>query len=295
MARTGITYNEVVAKIDEIIGSGDEPTIQKIRDLLGTGSPNTIHRHLVSWRQSRPVEQRKAPELPIDLQLALVKEIERQASEARAEIEKELVDTQKESDLLSKAGEELEETNAILEEENNSLLSERERLSALCDERHNELESLKKDLEREREAAEKARIQSAQSLNKIESLEEKITTLDKQLMNALAELKDTKNNLISCEKSSAVLESNLDNEKNISNDLRERLKLFEIKINDLYESIALERSTFKDDMKTMQSEHKIELEKLSSEVFSTKKQLMDAQMEIHHLNKTVEELSVKKN
>ena len=76
MARPGITYDEVIAAIDAILAAGEEPTIQRIREHLGTGSPNTIHRHLIAWRQSRPVEQRRAPELPAELQAALVKEIE---------------------------------------------------------------------------------------------------------------------------------------------------------------------------------------------------------------------------
>ncbi len=223
MARPGITYAEVVAVIDAIIANGDEPTIQRIRDHLGTGSPNTIHRHLTAWRASRPLEQRKAPELPAELQAALVREIERQAAEQRAEVEKMLVSSQQESETLSKAGEELEAENAELEEQNEVLSVERERLSALAEERHDEIESLKAELDRERKAAEEARIQVAQARNKIESLEQKVTEQAEELAQALADLKSAEASQVAAEKTAAVSEARLESERSVSADLRQRL------------------------------------------------------------------------
>ncbi|WP_340367478.1 DNA-binding protein, partial [Marinobacter azerbaijanicus] len=46
MARTGITYEQVATVADALVGQGEKPSIQRIREQLGTGSPNTIHRHL---------------------------------------------------------------------------------------------------------------------------------------------------------------------------------------------------------------------------------------------------------
>lgn len=223
MARPGITNDEVVAAIDAILASGEEPTIQRIRDHLGTGSPNTIHRHLVTWRASRPVEQRKAPELPAELQAALVKEIERQAAQARTDVERSLVEAQKEAVTLAKAGEELEELNGTLEEQNESLTAERERLSALADERHEELVELKAALERERKSAEEARIQVAQGRNKIEALDQQADELNGKLTTAMADLKSAQAAQVAAEKTSAVAEARLEGEKAATSDLRERL------------------------------------------------------------------------
>ena len=223
MARPGITYDEVIAAIDAILAAGEEPTIQRIREHLGTGSPNTIHRHLVTWRASRPVEQRKAPELPAELQAALVKEIERQAAEARTDVERSLVEAQKEAATLAKAGEELEELNGTLEEQNEALAAEKERQAALANERHDEIEELKVNLDRERKAAEEARIQVAQGRNKIEALDKQADELRAKLTDAAAEAKSAQAAQVVAEKTAAVAEARLESEKATTADLRERL------------------------------------------------------------------------
>jgi hypothetical protein len=40
MARIGITYEQVSAAADAIIGEGSQPTIDAVRKRIGTGSPN---------------------------------------------------------------------------------------------------------------------------------------------------------------------------------------------------------------------------------------------------------------
>ena len=87
MARTGITYEQVATVADALVGQGEKPSIQRIREQLGTGSPNTIHRHLKAWRATQAPAERQAVKLPDELASALAQEIERQASAARAEAE----------------------------------------------------------------------------------------------------------------------------------------------------------------------------------------------------------------
>ncbi|WP_343878783.1 DNA-binding protein, partial [Cupriavidus pauculus] len=50
MAREGITFEQVAAAADALVGEGQQPTIRAIRERLGTGSPNTVHKHLTAWR-----------------------------------------------------------------------------------------------------------------------------------------------------------------------------------------------------------------------------------------------------
>ena len=53
MARAGITYDQVAHRADAMAAEGRDPTIQGLREALGgTGSPNTIHKHLTAWRTS---------------------------------------------------------------------------------------------------------------------------------------------------------------------------------------------------------------------------------------------------
>ena len=51
MARSGIRYEEVQSAAETLLGRGLNPTIQRVRELLGTGSNTTISEHLKSWQQ----------------------------------------------------------------------------------------------------------------------------------------------------------------------------------------------------------------------------------------------------
>ncbi|MES2258948.1 MAG: DNA-binding protein [Pseudomonadota bacterium] len=60
MGRTGITYEQVADVADALSGEGLVPTIRAVRERIGTGSPNTVQRHLLDWRAARV----PAPALP---------------------------------------------------------------------------------------------------------------------------------------------------------------------------------------------------------------------------------------
>lgn len=51
MARIGIDYDTVKQAAIKLLSQGDAPSVQKIRDLLGTGSNTTIAEHLKTWRE----------------------------------------------------------------------------------------------------------------------------------------------------------------------------------------------------------------------------------------------------
>ncbi len=50
MARLGVTYQDIANAAEQIKGQGKQPTIELIRNLLGTGSTTTIANHLRNWR-----------------------------------------------------------------------------------------------------------------------------------------------------------------------------------------------------------------------------------------------------
>ena len=92
MAREGISYEQVAATADALLGAGQQPSIRLVREALGTGSPNTVHKHLTAWRAARPVAQGVAYELPADLVNSFGRELARGAAAARAEVEAALAD-----------------------------------------------------------------------------------------------------------------------------------------------------------------------------------------------------------
>jgi colicin import membrane protein len=48
MARQEVTFDEVMAAAISLQDDGKRATIDAVRDFLGAGSPNTIHKHLIA-------------------------------------------------------------------------------------------------------------------------------------------------------------------------------------------------------------------------------------------------------
>lgn len=63
MAR-GITQEQVGKVADAILATGKNPTVEKVRAALGTGSPNTITRMLEVWRSQFGERLRRLTALP---------------------------------------------------------------------------------------------------------------------------------------------------------------------------------------------------------------------------------------
>ncbi|WP_444677707.1 DNA-binding protein [Halomonas sp. E19] len=53
MARSGVQYEDVQRAIEALQAKGEAPSVQKIREVLGTGSFTTISDHLREWRNRR--------------------------------------------------------------------------------------------------------------------------------------------------------------------------------------------------------------------------------------------------
>ena len=51
MARPGITFEEVQAAALDLLGRGANPSVQRVREALGTGSNSTIAAHLKRWQE----------------------------------------------------------------------------------------------------------------------------------------------------------------------------------------------------------------------------------------------------
>ena len=66
----GITQEQVNEAADALVAAGENPTVEKIRQALGTGSPNTVTRMLDIWRGTlaqRMQDVLKLPEVPSEV------------------------------------------------------------------------------------------------------------------------------------------------------------------------------------------------------------------------------------
>ncbi|WP_227369513.1 DNA-binding protein [Halomonas sp. M20] len=83
MARSGVRYEDVQKAIHQLLQRGETPGVQKIREVLGTGSFTTLSEHLRQWKIEREENRDEPPaqDLPEPLQ-TLTQELWHQAQEA---------------------------------------------------------------------------------------------------------------------------------------------------------------------------------------------------------------------
>ncbi|WP_052383828.1 DNA-binding protein [Litchfieldella xinjiangensis] len=86
MARTGVQYVDVQRAIDALLQQGETPSVQKVRERLGTGSFTTISDHLRQWREQRAQNQDvpapvSMPESVQDMAHALWNQAQQEAAE----------------------------------------------------------------------------------------------------------------------------------------------------------------------------------------------------------------------
>jgi len=210
MARTGITYEQVAAAADAIIGEGSQPTIDAVRKRIGTGSPNTVHRHLTAWRAARPQATVAAPELPASLTASIAAEIEKAAASARAEVETKLVQSQQEAAELADAGESLETERDELLEQVAELTTERDTLAGKADQQAADIKAQTERIEREQQAAEAARVDLAKAQLKIEASAERLGEQTAEIERLRAALDSESKARIASEQQAAVLTARLE-------------------------------------------------------------------------------------
>ena len=207
MARVGVTFEQIAAVADALAGEGKQATIRAVRERLGdTGSPNTIHKHLATWREARPVAAATAPELPQALTAAIAAEIERAAAQARGEIEGRLVQAQVEAADLAAAGEALEAERDELAEQVGTVTTERDTLAGKAAQQAADLVDAQQRIEREQQAAESARVELATARLKIEAQAEQGAERER----LRAALDSERNARTAAEQQAAVLNARLD-------------------------------------------------------------------------------------
>jgi len=82
MARSGIQYSDVQHAIDTLLTRGDTPSVQRIRDVLGTGSFTTISEHFRQWRSEREQNRDVPPPKGVpEVIVSLASELWREAQE----------------------------------------------------------------------------------------------------------------------------------------------------------------------------------------------------------------------
>lgn len=246
MGRIGITYLDVANAIATIQGRQKNPTVDAIREELGTGSRSTIAKYFLEWKTKNGAKNRTETGIPTELQHLIQslwekiqsdadKKIEAHQAEANEEIsdvKNQLLQIQLQNTLLHA------EINSITEKLNvqlaatealNAKLHQAENEKAKCDERIRSLETQNQNHKTENErshqllkntqdnlthyqhAIEKQRAELQMQIEKERSeYDAKLSFLEKQLIKITEDksIIDTKYHLLFDE--CQILKNNLD-------------------------------------------------------------------------------------
>jgi hypothetical protein len=182
MARQEVTFDEVAAAATSLQNDGTRVTIEAVRDFLGTGSPNTVHKHLIEWRAShaKPAEAPKV-EIPESVVAALGSWVQQFAEEANAGDRDALAQSESDMEALLKSGEELEAERDELLAQVDSVTTDRDQALATATERSDEIERLMIELRDARKVATDALVGKAKDQLAIQGKDDQLADLRLQL------------------------------------------------------------------------------------------------------------------
>ncbi len=123
MAREGVSFDQVAGIADDLARAGKAATIKAVREVLGTGSPNTIHRHLAEWKAARSPVRVAEVELDAGIREAIAKQIERVAGDVARAAEDRAAGAEADLDELAAAIARLESALATMTTERDEALT----------------------------------------------------------------------------------------------------------------------------------------------------------------------------
>lgn len=224
MARQGVTYEmvEAVAQAMETASPGSA-TLRAVREQLGTGSPNTIQRHLAAWRENRPKAAVQPLAMPDEVMRALAGWVVQASTGARADAEERAFQAQAAADELARAGEGLEAERDELQVELATITTQRDQALATAEERAAEIRRLLADVERERALAGAAQVDAAQARHRADSQVEQLVELKGRVAELEAAVDAERRARIVAERDLAVSNAKLTDVTAERDELREQL------------------------------------------------------------------------
>ena len=189
VARQGISKDQVYSAADTLREEGTTPTVQAVRDRLGSGSFTTISRHLDEWKTDNAIQgTASAPEMPERVQAAFTQAWTLAAREAQSGLEDErqaLKIMQRDMDTeLRDMGAEIQRLEKALDDQirNGEMLArERDELKQTLESTREELNALKVETARFEEQRDAARTRGDELKGQLESLQEQFTAVSKAI------------------------------------------------------------------------------------------------------------------
>lgn len=201
-----VSYESVSKAYRDILSRGNRPSVRKVMDYLGGGSPNDIALYLKQLK-SMP-ENRTVPGIILDSRIAQLIEDQarRAAADACAELEIQLTDIQADADELAKAGQQAELLIAELQRQ----LEDSNKLTQLLQGRTDQLMADKEKAEQQLLNEGREREKLMLELSRAEVRLESLKTLEMEMKSLESKYQGEHEARINAEISRAALEAKLE-------------------------------------------------------------------------------------
>lgn len=266
---SSLTYEQVAAAAENLEQRGAEPTLQRVLELLGTGSPNVAQRHLGTWRGARTAPEPPAPRLPTALIDALERQLAAHAESGLSEGRRLADEACADATTLAEIGETLERRNVELEQR----LEQVEREYRASGERYSALQAehdgLCDALERQQRLAREAQEGLIQHRQQVAMLREQLEEAQQARLAAERETRSVEEERIKAERAQAVAESQRDG---ALEQARERAE----QIGQLKREMQEERARQRQEVAEMRAEQKARLDAVERAKQEAQKQAQEA-------------------
>lgn len=288
MGRIGITYLEVSKAIAAIQGKQQVPTVDRIRDVLGTGSRSTISKYLREWKEKNQLLPTDELGMPVEL-LQMVKSLwamlkeksDNELEQARTEIKAESIELSKslqakkqQTAMLQKEVHQLEEINSELNQQvqilqksqqdaNTEIQLLNERISVMKENKeaqvteqkrlHDLINHLQNNLSHYQESSQKLR-------------QEQSIMLDKQRQDHEQKLSQLQNMLSEANKQASINEHKFNQSNTELKKITPKYTELEIELANIQktnEQVTFELSLLKSDHKALKVEHHQQLKTMT--------------------------------
>ncbi|MBF0300769.1 MAG: DNA-binding protein [Oligoflexia bacterium] len=184
MGNIGINEQQVFAAADDLVEKEITPTIQALREKLGTGSYATISKYLAQWRVARAPKQ-EIPDVPSEFNSYIKKFWTICYKEASAKLETEKEAFRLERIKLSEDRLELHKIIQKLEEECGLTITDKIRLEKKLETANQQINQLNEELIKTQTRLEASEQRRKESADRSDRLEQQLASLIKdQLVTA---------------------------------------------------------------------------------------------------------------
>jgi CO/xanthine dehydrogenase Mo-binding subunit len=228
--RSKVMIDEVFAAADALTAAGERPSVRAVHARVGGGSLGTIQKYLNQWAAARKESMKTEAALSVEIQRAILVEIERRAAEARSGVEADLLSAKKDRDALSEEseaqavrirelekriealGEQLQQNRGVISQKDLEIEGARERESKAREEAKLEIEKsglkAQREIEELRAEAERYRLEAQELRTMLVKAELRLETLprfEEELQSARIEFKSECEKRYAAEQAAAVL------------------------------------------------------------------------------------------